>query len=62
MHSKIQIQLIADTLLPSFLPKDPAEKKLSFNFTLPPDDTYLVKYEKSVKAEWEFISFEKVII
>ena len=62
MHSDIQLQMIADTLLPGFLPKDPEENELTFHFTVPPNQTYKVSYRKSAKKEWEFISAEKVVI
>lgn len=55
-----KIQLIADTLLRSFLPKDPAEKSLSFHFTIPPNLNYKVYYEKTEKGAWIFQRAEKV--
>jgi hypothetical protein len=54
-----QIQHIADTLLSTFLPKNQDEKTLSFHFTLPPNSSYKVFYEKSAKGVWEFIRAEK---
>lgn len=58
MQSEIQIKLIADTLLPGFIPKDPGENELTFHFTIPPDKSYKVHYKKNAKNEWTFISFE----
>ena len=60
MHSEEQIKLIADTLLPGFIPKDPEEKELAFHFTIPPNKSYKVWYDKNTKNEWEFIGFEAV--
>lgn len=60
MHSRIQIQMIADTLLPGFLPKDPEARQLVFHFTIPPAKHYQVRYEKNAKGQWEFIDFEPV--
>ncbi|WP_316817845.1 hypothetical protein [Pedobacter nyackensis] len=60
MHAERQIKLIADTLLPGFIPKDPSENELTFHFTIPPNKSYKVNYKKSIKNEWIFISFEPV--
>lgn len=60
MQLKDQIEAIAKTLLPSFVPKDLAEKSLSFHFTLPPDSNYKVYFEKDDKAKWQFIRYEEV--
>lgn len=60
MHSATQIQLIADTLLPGFLPKDQEQKELTFHFTIPPGNHYKVWYHKTIKKAWEFVRFEKV--
>jgi len=59
MQSKEQIIAIANTLLPSFIPKDNQETSLSFHFTLPPDNSYKVFFEKDSKAKWQFIRFEE---
>ena len=56
-----QIKEIADSLLPTFAPKDEAETELSFNFTLGSNQTYKVWFEKRNKA-WVFIKSEKVVI
>jgi hypothetical protein len=60
MHPESQIKLIADTLLPGFIPKNATEKELSFHFTIPPNKSYKVWYEKNVKNEWVFAGFEPV--
>lgn len=52
--------MVADTLLPGFLPKDPNETTLVFHFTLPPNESYKVEYLKSAKNVWEFSKSEKV--
>jgi len=58
MHTETQIRLIADTLLPGFIPKDPEEKELTFYFTIPPNKSYKVHYQKKSEKEWIFIGFE----
>lgn len=60
MQLKDQIEAIANTLLPGFVPRDKNENKLSFHFTLPPDSTYRVFFERNSKLEWLFISYEVV--
>ena len=59
MHPESQIKLIADTLLPGFIPKNANEKELSFHFTIPPNKSYKVWYKKGAKNEWEFTGFEQ---
>ena len=64
MHSAQQIQLIADSLLPTFIPKDPNQITLSFHFTIAPGKTYKVNYEKKVtkgSADWIFINYSEVV-
>lgn len=56
----MQIKLIADTLLPGFIPKDQNESELTFHFTIPPNKSYKVYYQKDKKNEWTFISYESV--
>ncbi|PRD51973.1 hypothetical protein [Sphingobacterium gobiense] len=56
-----QIKEIADSLLSTFLPKDDSATELTFNFTVPPNHTYKVWYEKRHTA-WTFTKFEKVQI
>ncbi|SMC80705.1 hypothetical protein [Pedobacter nyackensis] len=58
MHPEAQIKLIADTLLPGFIPKSTEEKELTFHFTIPPNKSYKVWYLKNTKNEWEFSGFE----
>jgi hypothetical protein len=63
MHSVQQIQLIADSLLPTFIPKDQNQTSLSFHFTVAPGKTYKVNYEKTVmkgKSEWTFINHSEI--
>ncbi len=55
-----QIKMIAETLLPGFLPKDPSTATLSFHFTVPPNQSYKVYYMKNAKTKWEFIKAEPV--
>lgn len=58
MDSKEKIEAIANTLLPSFIPKDKEAKEFSFNFTLPPNSSYKVFFKKDDKANWQFAGFE----
>ena len=59
MQLNDQIEAIANTLLPSFVPKNAGETVLSFHFTLPPDSSYKVFFEKDAKAKWQFIRYEE---
>lgn len=59
MQPKEQIEAIANTLLPSFIPKDNQQTTLFFHFTLPPDNSYKVFFEKDAKAKWQFIRYEQ---
>ncbi|HEY0175495.1 MAG TPA: hypothetical protein VGC08_03890 [Pedobacter sp.] len=59
MQLKEQIEAIANTLLPSFIPKDKEETNLFFHFTLPPDSSYRVFFEKDAKAKWQFVRYEE---
>lgn len=61
MHPKEQIEAIANTLLPSFIPKDNTESSLFFHFTLPPDSSYKVFFEKDVKSTWQYKGFEPAV-
>jgi hypothetical protein len=61
MHPKEQIEAIANTLLPSFIPKDAKETTLSFHFTLPPDSSYKVYFERDGSSKWQFKSFETAV-
>ncbi len=59
MASAEYIRMVADTLLPGFIPKDKTEKECSFHFTLPPNSNYKVYYKKTDKSIWEFVRFEE---
>jgi len=56
-----QVKIIADSLLSDFLPKYTSETELSFNFTVPPNHTYKVWYEKETTG-WKFKRFEMIKI
>jgi len=51
--SEQQVQLIAETLLPSFIPKNPEETNLNFNFTAE-GAHWQVEFIKDSKG-WRFI-------
>jgi len=55
-----QIKIIAETLLPGFIPKDDAETELSFHFTVPPNQSFKVWFTKNSKSEWDFKKFDLV--
>ncbi len=60
-----QIELIANSLLPGFIPKDAEENNLSFNFTLATGKTYHVNFKRNTsnkKSEWEFVDYSEVKI
>ena len=52
-----QIKLIAESLLPSFIPKDANESFLTFNFTAE-GNHYLVEFKREGK-NWLFKKFEE---
>ena len=53
-----QIRLIAENLLPNFIPKDPAENSLSFHFTAEGANIRLSFSRKG--NQWELIDFKQV--
>jgi len=59
MELKEKIEAIANTLLPSFIPKNKEETELSFHFTLPPKSSYKVFFKKDAKLNWQFAGFEE---
>ena len=59
--NETQIKQIADTLLPQFLPKSDKETEVSFNFTIPPNNTFRVWYLKKAET-WTFVRHEKIAI
>lgn len=62
MLKEEQIKMIAETLLPGFVPKDHTETDLSFQFTVPPNSSYKVWYSRNKQLIWEFKKFEPVLI
>jgi hypothetical protein len=52
------IALIAEQLLPKFIPKGENESSLTFQFTIAPNNTYRVNYvKKQVKGQgWEEVA------
>jgi len=62
MLKEQQVKMIAETLLPGFLPKDPSEAELSFHFTVPPNQSFKVWYSKNNKNTWEYKKFEPVVL
>lgn len=55
-----QIKMIAETLLPGFIPKDNAETELSFHFTVPPNQSFKVWFTKNSQSKWDFKKFDLV--
>ncbi|WP_432713042.1 hypothetical protein [Pedobacter sp.] len=60
MIKEEHIKMVAETLLPTFIPKDAAETELSFHFTLPPNESFKVYYTKNKQAKWDFQKYETV--
>lgn len=60
MHAEAQIKMIADTLLPGFIPKSADQKELTFHFTIPPNHSYKVSYQKNAENQWIFSGYEAV--
>ena len=53
-----QVELIANSLLPSFIPKEADSTSVTFHFTTN-NTNYRVQYEKK-EADWKFIKYEEV--
>lgn len=62
MLKEEQIKMIAETLLPGFVPKDDTETELSFHFTVPPNKSYKVWYSRNKQLTWDFKKFEPVLV
>jgi hypothetical protein len=63
MASAEQVKIIAEQLLPQFLPKDDKATTLSFHFTMAPATTYRVSFSKKTngaKTLWELTGYEEV--
>ncbi|WP_146186515.1 hypothetical protein [Pedobacter sp. HMWF019] len=58
MIKEEQIKMIAETLLPGFIPKDQNIKELSFHFTVPPGQSFKVFFERKNKSEWNWKGYE----
>jgi len=57
------VEIIAGQLLPRFIPKNPNETSLAFQFTIAPNSTYRVNYVKKQvkgKADWVLTGYEEV--
>lgn len=50
--------MIAETLLPGFIPKDQDAKELTFHFTVPPGQSFKVFFERTNKSEWNWKGYE----
>lgn len=59
MQSNEQVENIGNLLLPGFLPKDKTATELSFHFTIPPNQSYKVWYQRNENSEWEFVKYEE---
>jgi hypothetical protein len=58
MIKEEQIKMIAETLLPGFIPKNQDEKELSFHFTVPPGQSFKVFFERKNDSEWNWKGYE----
>ena len=57
-HSPEQVENVANSIMPNFIPKDGTLSNLSFSFTL--DGTnYKVAYLKDAKGIWKLVSQER---
>jgi hypothetical protein len=64
VYSAPQIETVANSLLPGFIPKDESLTEFSFHFTLAPSNTYKVYFEKITNKKstsWKFLKFEEVL-
>ena len=57
-HTTEQIQYVADTIMPGFIPKDGAARELNFAFTMD-GVNYEVIYQKDKQGNWLFVSYQK---
>ena len=53
-----QVELLANSLLPTFAPKEKGQTSLSFHFTTN-NTNYRVEYEMK-DSSWKFIKYEEV--
>lgn len=60
MIEEEKIKMIAQQLLPSFIPKDAKIGQLTFNFTVPPTANCEVKFERDKDGKWLFLSGKTV--
>ena len=63
MATPDNIQLLAEQLLPAFIPKTPGTTELEFNFTLAGAKTYRVTFKNTGgagKANWQFVGYTPV--
>jgi len=56
-HTPEQIENIADSIMPNFIPKDASLNDLSFAFTVD-GMNYKVAYQKNKQGIWRLISHE----
>ena len=61
MYTKDQIEEIANSIVSDFIPKDPEEVALTFNFTIPPNKNFKVWYSKDERGLWKFIDYEWLV-
>jgi hypothetical protein len=59
MQSKEQVEKIGDLLLPGFIPKDKTATELTFHFTIPPNQSFKVWYQKNENSTWTFVKYEE---
>ncbi|WP_316837623.1 hypothetical protein [Pedobacter nutrimenti] len=58
MIKEEQIKMIAETLLPGFIPKNQDAKELTFHFTVPPGQSFKVFFERKNNSEWNWKGYE----
>jgi tartrate dehydratase alpha subunit/fumarate hydratase class I-like protein len=64
MASADMVGVIAEQLLPQFIPKDANATEVSFQFTMVPNNTYRVTFVKKgagSKQVWDLAGYEEVI-
>jgi hypothetical protein len=64
MDIPAHVKTIADQLHSGFVPKTPVDKEFSFQFTIHPNTTYLVHYQKLVikgKDTWVLTASEQIM-
>lgn len=56
---KEQIEGTANAIMEHFIPKDAQAGSFTFNFTIPPKNNFMAKYDKNTLNQWELVSVQE---